>query len=414
MQRMKSNRTVLSCCDIPGDGIRMMHMGRWIRTLLILVSVSFSATAWSLGMNDLSVLIPLPGQSDFDRMIHPGFEGGKGQLLPWDTFRFLPVLAVEADPETLYRNHLRVVGIRFDPCFQEGRKAPCRPQIRLVWQPLIFVGDQSSTLDASVHTFYELAPGDWEILISELTGISDGDRRIPLQIHPRILREGHYGPTWSRFRTIIGRFAGESNLIRATAMTVRQGRVWAFMGVDRVPGGWRPIRIPALPGETPVRQSFLLFPEGMMNLAEFKGSISPVATGFEDWQSLVSDSIEFKAKAGLPRLKSLMGRAIEIENPRRHNPGTVDCVSCHMAQTVRLWGQSHFPSWDWERDFESQRYPGRGLAWSNTSVNPSRTDRVRAFGYFGSEPVIAQRVIHETLESLGGYKKTPPVKTERF
>lgn len=401
-------RHSLRCYPIDG-------MNRWIRTILIFASISSPAAARSLGMNDLSVLVPLPDQSRFGFMIDPEFTGERGVLLPWDVFRLLPVLAVEADAETLYRNHLRVVAIRFDPCFQEGRSPVCRPQIRLVWQPVIFVGDSPSTLDASVHTFHELAPGEWEIVAWELRGISDGEERLPLQIHPRILREGHSGPAWSRLRAILGRFAGASNLIRATAMTVRQSRIWAFMGLDRMPGGgWRPIRIPSLGGDLPVRQSFLLFPEGMMNLSEFRGSVSPVAPGFEDWQELVTDSIGFKARAGLPRLRSLMGRALEIENPRRHNPGTVDCVSCHMAQTVRLWGQLHFPSWDWEREFETQRFPGYGPEWTNTSMNPSRTDRVRAFGYFGNEPVIAQRVIHETLESLARNKKTPPVGTERF
>ena len=148
-------------------------MIRWFAVVLMFVSVSIPARARSLGLNDLSVLLPLPDQTGFNRMIHPEFDGGRGSLLPREIYKLLPILALEADQDSLYLNHLRVVAIRFDPCFEEGTRPVCRPQVRLVWQPVIYIGDRASTLDASIHTFHELDPAEWKLVLMELSDLPE-------------------------------------------------------------------------------------------------------------------------------------------------------------------------------------------------------------------------------------------------
>ncbi|OQW48507.1 MAG: hypothetical protein A4S09_04835 [Proteobacteria bacterium SG_bin7] len=35
--------------------------------------------------------------------------------------------------------------------------------------------------------------------------------------------------------------------------------------------------------------------------------------------------------------------AFRVENPNNHNPHTMDCVSCHTAQSARIWAVRQYP-----------------------------------------------------------------------
>jgi hypothetical protein len=370
-----------------------------------------SVLAQNLEMNDVSILMPLPELNEFNSLLNPRDQNGNGELLPYDVFRFLPVLTNGADQDSLYQNNLKVVGVRFDPCFGEGANPPaCRKQIRLVWQPLIVVGNKTTTLDTAIHTFHEFSDVDWSLLMLELKARTHSFRKFSgsngLQINPTLKNEGFFGTYWKSLRELITRYCGEKNLIRVTAMTVRQNRVWMFMGIDRTKTGWSLIKIPTLHMDPhPVSQSFFLMPDGLQNLEEFNGGASMLPAGQDLWFRLISDSKKVKETRSEPELKSIIRRAIQLENPKMNNPGTSDCVSCHLAQTVRLWGENNFPKWDWKKEFSKDRFQMNGKDLSNHSVNAFQTDRMRSFGYFGDDPIIAQRVIHETALVVDSLKK---------
>jgi len=362
------------------------------------------AQAQSWGMNEVSQLLPLPSVSEFDSLLRTQDRGDQGELLPYSAFKLLPLLTDQADQENLYLHNLKVIGIRFDPCFGEGvSPTKCRHQIRLVWQPLVVVGNHVTTLDTAIHTFHEFNDSEWLKLLSDLRLIMNDARKLhglgsdaSLQVQPVVKAEGYYGKYWKALRELVLRYCGELNLIRSTAMTVRMSRLWTFMGIDRTATGWALIHIPTLDIERPVSQTFMLTPEGMQDLEEFAGGISYLPKSEAMWFRLASDSKRVKELQTQQELKSIVRRAIRLENPRMHNPGTADCVSCHMAQTVRLWGEKNFPAWNWQKDFGADRFSGTKRDLRNHSVNPFQTDRVRAFGYFGDDPIISQRVIHET------------------
>lgn len=376
----------------------------------VFIGFVFSASAFGLTMNDVSILLPLPSVEEFQEMLSPAEVASRGELLPLEAFRFLPVLSDQADQDSLYQNNLKVIGVRLDPCFNETLKSsPCRRQIRLVWQPLISVGDRVTTLDTAVHTFHEFSVQEWELIMLEWkTALKDDPTNPsawPLQVNPVLQREKFHGKYWKSLRQLILHHCGSQNLIRVTAMTVRQNRVWLFMGIDRVQAGWRLIKIPELNQDPhPVSQSFFLMPIGLQNLGEFLGGASVLPAGQKAWFELVSDSKFFLSSHPESEIKEVVRRAIRIENPDFHHPGNTDCVRCHISQTVRLWAEHHFPKWDWKKDFILDRFQGRPEQMVNTSVNPYRTDRARAFGYFGRDPVISQRVIHETAKVVDALK----------
>jgi hypothetical protein len=316
-----------------------------------------TSLAQTLGMNEASVLLPLPESKDFSLQLSPTDQAGKGQLLPYSAFRLLPILTNNADQDTLYEHNLKVIGIRFDPCFAEGTKqSHCRKQIRLVWQPLIVVGNRTTTLDTAIHTFHEFQNSEWDQLLLEMKTFSNKVAGLhsgqALQVNPTLKSEGYAGTYWRNLHELILRYCGEQNLIRTTVMTVRQDRVWLFMGIDRTPSGWSMIKIPTLQNNPqPTTQSFFLMPEGLQNLEEFLGGVSVLPPTEDLWFRLLSDSKKMKETRTEPELKSVVRRAIQLENPRFHNPGTADCVSCHLAQTVRLWGENNFKKWTGKMNF---------------------------------------------------------------
>ena len=381
-----------------------------------MLSAFLSSLAYAeLGMNDISVLIPLPkNELEMKSLLSAQnkiSDHSTIELMPENVFKFLPVLIPTINQLQLYNNNLKVIALRFDPCFTEGfSPTACQSQIRLVWQPVIFKSDHNgnlkpSTIDAAIHSFYNLDAIKWKALMSEINLISVTDIKLPLQIHPTILSQGLDGIYWNQLKKIILKYANKDNLIRATAMTVRMDRVWGFQGVDLKDNQWTAIEIPTLkilnrPEAKVTSQAFFLEPESLLDLTEFKGGASLLEINNQSWFRLLSDSKKYGETQTENEIKVALGLAYNLENPKKHNPGTIDCVSCHLAQTIRLWGSEKFKTWDFNQLFKSEIYQNKNIDLKNTSVNPANTNRARAFGYFDDEPIISQRIINETAQIL--------------
>jgi hypothetical protein len=350
------------------------------------------ADAAPFGLNDVSILLPLPSSQAISSMLSPADQGAQGTLLPKDIYRHFPALDDRFDAESLYDNNFKVVGIRIDPCFFESPSTTCRRQIRMVWQPLVVLRGKTSTLDASIHTFYEFNESEWRIVLKKWADIAKGDLSQGLQINPTLKSEGYTGATWTQLKKIILESCGDKSLTRVTGMQVTASRVWTFRGYDRSSGDWINMSIPRVNGTL---QAFVLQPEVLFNLDQFQGTLAPAPGSEDSFLSLIANSQDFKNRTSASDVSTLMSHVIQFENPGVHNPGTLDCVSCHLAQTTRLWGENNFPKWDWKNGFNSSRYPS-DLNLENNSVNPFNVNRLRAFGYFDADPILSQRVVNET------------------
>lgn len=175
-----------------------------------------------------------------------------------------------------------------------------------------------------------------------------------------------------------------------TAMNVMAGeQLWIFAGFDIENGQAKPMTIPRIKGRTQgVIQSSSQF-------QSFTGGMMPPPEEDAEFGKFVSDSSTTKKKFTEAQIKTLMGKVQEYENPEKHNPGTLDCASCHLANMGHQWGQLNFKQWNWENEFKNIAYQS---SWNleNTSKGPLRTNQLRAFGYFMAWPAISQRVINET------------------
>ncbi|HRO68522.1 MAG TPA: hypothetical protein PL182_13205, partial [Pseudobdellovibrionaceae bacterium] len=255
-----------------------------------------------------------------------------------------------------------------------------------------------STVDAAVHTFYRLTEGEWNALIQALRPLRKAfplGPGLPLQIHPHLRQQGYRGEYWRQWTSVVLPFIGARNLVRATAMTVNPaGNVWVFTGFDIANGQMARINIPRIDNQG---QAFFTSPD---NTSEFVTQMNPVPPGQDSFMRLLTNSVKLRKEGREGEIKEALRTALEIDNPAFHNPGTMDCASCHASRAVTHWARAHFPQWDWNRLFPRESFKGPGNL-TNTSVNPMRTDILRAFGYFGTDPIISSRVIHETSLVVG-------------
>ena len=371
----------------------------------VFVYLLLTQSAQALGPNDISILLPLPRLNEQSMLLGTKAAGAEGELLPKQVFDRLPSLVEPFPaPDAIYQLYLKIIAIRLDPCFSEGNGTPCRKQLRLIWQPVLTSGGSSTTADAAVHTFYEFDDAKWSQLMMAWGELVTGQEQDVLQVHPRLKAEGYAGPYWKKLRAVLLRFCGARTLVRSTAMALNGGIFWTFIGVDWVNGQAKTIPIPRIGRNA---QAFL-FSRGndladLSDLSQFNAVIQPSPPQEDLLLELISGSLSFKQRRSEVDAKQVMQRAFAFENPRLSHPGNVDCASCHVAQTVRAWGQKNFPHWDWQREFQTFRFASSTGNLENRSVNPLRTNRLRAFGYFDADPVISQRVINETaliLEKL--------------
>lgn len=347
------------------------------------------AQSVDFGLNDLSILLPLPQSGREEQALLRTQDGAwENPLMQSWVFDRLPQLIInDPDPELRLRQ-LRVIALRFDPCFSEG-DAPtaCRRQIRLVFQPVSQDVGKWMTFDVAIHAFYDFSEAEWKNVLQDWKSTAVGHKNEALQIHPLIKQQGLLGPHWQKIKQLILKHCGWKNITRITASTTNNfGMQWTFVGFDvDARKQLRPIVIPR------TEKTIQIFFANLGNLNEFSGSYFPPPQGDADLAAFVKSSVKAKQIMTEEQLLQIMGQVQKFEDPRKTNPGNVDCVSCHIAQTVHGWGRRHLS------DLLSKEnvFPS---SWNlqNMSVQPFFINRVRAFGYFLDEPLFSQRVIHET------------------
>jgi hypothetical protein len=363
-----------------------------MKNILVASLLLASSFVGAASLNDYSILLPLPAESEVFLLLKPGDVGALGPLIPLEAFDRLPQLVPETQNRQTYLSTLRVVGIRLDPCFVEGSPVQaCRRQVRLVWQPVLKMGSSMTTRDAAVHTFYEFDDLSWRALLQTWSSLSSGKPADRLQVHPVIQAETLRGFFWQKLKGLLLKNCGANNLVRITAMSIRGNeRIWTFAGFDIHQKDIRPILIARVNTESQLVALDIGRPK------DFFGAVKPQPREDLEFFSFLRDSALAKNTLTEPTMKTLIAKAFDYENPKVHSTATLDCVSCHMAENAHRWGQRNFPAWNWAADFKG-RYPN---PWWNPSTEkaPFQPSLFRAFGYFQREPVISQRAFNETIE----------------
>lgn len=340
----------------------------------------------TLGLNDVSVLFPLPASATTPGYLTPVSTGDRGMLLPRVVFDKVPAFPV-ALPDGLDYDRLRVVGARFDGCFQTN--AGCEAQIRLVMQP---IDDDGSSRDSALHLFYRLSPADLALVVADLRSLhalAPEAHGAPLDVHPALVQQGVTGAYGAAVTALLLRFAGDQNLTRMTFFLRAPPlvEVWFFGGFDRANDTLTPMQIVGVPNGI---QRVIHTPAA----SGFAYDFAPVEAQPEDTSSLLSsDKAKLLSNADA---KTAYASFLRIENPKVHGPEALPCAGCHVSTVVTRFAENALgmSSLGMPDAFTSPRdLTLRGHA----ATTPSS---LRAFGWFKTQAMISRRVVHETASVL--------------
>lgn len=349
---------------------------------------------------DVSVLYPLPEVNHWNDLLSPTTATN---LLPFEYFENITFLMNR--PNDLTYPLLRVVGVRIDPCFMEGRgPLRCECQIRFIWQPLAKTDVETTTADATLHVFFRLDDSEFDMLVKKLSDLKGRyfhdypDHGLTaLSIHPLLKK---YGLRSAYARELNGIFLDtikDKEMKRITFMKLKGvNDIWVFGGFNIKHGAFTQMQIPRI-DEAAIQQDFINSMAMNNNPTKFMGGIFPSSDPNQLFNIIAKDSFEIDSTREI-EIRDMVREIADFEHPQRHNPTTLDCVTCHLANTMRSWSNINFRELNLQEDYDQNKYLNSNFNLTNASEKQGQTNIVRMFGYFDEKPFIAQRTINESAE----------------
>jgi len=384
-----------------------------------------SGLARPVTMNDVSILFPLGTVSDDSTgHLRADSPGSRGALFPASIFQNIAIEGsvppgggrIGGISTAPYAN-MRVVALRLDPCFADRQptssSTTCRNQLRLVFQELEAATTGVRAFDSGVHALYSITRGELLAMVNEIVRLREaagggGEAgRGPLAPHPLMVQQGLSGTFSRALQKLILQYAGEQNLVRATALTaVNSGFSWDFFGFD-VTGATpmaTPIAIATLTatGSTmPTRESFN---RGFATNTDPMGMFTPKPAGPDDF-TILADAQAALALPAADKAK-LVNALARVDSPAVFTADTLDCARCHTATPL---GQNvvrdrlHLSE---SADPDAFKPDGHWVTademkttdftfGSATNLLPPIVN-VHAFSYANDVPSINQRTVNET------------------
>ncbi len=393
----------------------------WFLVLGFALTAQSAAADFRWDLNDVSILYPLPALVEAApvALLGPETEGTEGVLLPFDDFkRIRTLLNNGSGNETLYKNALRVVSARIDPCPEEEA---CVPEVRLIWQPVEKdeeLGKWTSR-DGALHTFYKLSAQQfarlkaslWDIKLKAYSlGVDTSSKA--LGIHPAFARSE--SAEWFRqaSQQAVLASCGSKNLKKITFMALLVPATWWRFGSmeKNASGSWETSSIPRL------TMNF----QDVFNSAQEEGGVSgpgkeadaifnvlPESYPEEDnLHYVVNNGFRFNDARDLTVFREKLNAVARFQNPHRTNPRTLDCASCHYADAAQFYSGLRFEELKsyFSPDQFANPEPGR-FNLKNETIGAKATRILRAFGYFDDQPALLQRVINDSAASADWLNK---------
>lgn len=346
---------------------------------------SVEPTPVPLGLNDVSVLYPLPADIGDPSYLRPEDVGARGELLPKEVYDTIPTFPV-TPTEGLVYSRMRVVALRFDGC--GGLPEVCRPEIRLVMQPFKV---PTGTRDSALHLFYQLDETAMQQVVDGLRALRslapEAAIEGPLDVHPALVAQGLAGAYGTALRKLVLDHIGEQNLVRVTFFlrAPPTNEVWFFGGFERKDGQMTAMNVVGV-GTDPQRVILA------KTDTTYEYDLTPLGTTPEDGRAFYSTAAADAATE--EERNKTMASYLRIENPTKYVPDHLPCAGCHISTFVAAAANQRFgidPT-----TFGNDLYTSstRDLSMRGTAAN--NVSSLRAFGYFGVDPIIAQRTINES------------------
>jgi len=371
---------------------------------LIFSALNVSNSLWAWGsprpqnqapqqypLYNLSILLPKPQRELKEAWSLAAESCGGAPLLAQNLFADIPaLLRVPYSIQEQYEE-MRLVGVRFDPQQSETR---------LVFQPLIWAEwgrDEEKGYwgeDAAIHLFFRTSPE--QIVAWQNQMKKDFGRLNPqlLGVHPFFKRGGNMWKLNFVMCDLV-----RTGAFKVTYMNVRGARVlWNFGGFALKREGDGLVRGDdvAIPNAEGIFLDDENTGRSVQRVARFAGSpragLLPKPVRGDHLMELFLTDTAGNLENPV-RVRTVVDR---IENPTLNSPQTVDCVSCHAAESSRRWLELKYNSGATDQAY---RFDGQyGLDASVSDFASRNTANFRIFGYLDNEAVIARRALNETVQ----------------
>lgn len=349
---------------------------------------------------DLSIAFPLPDRiEDQAALLAANDVAAAGELL--DGAAFAQVGALDLNSEgpagktgEAARSGLRLVALRIDPCFGPIDGAACAPQLRLVFQGLAASSEGTVQADdGAVHVFVKLDDAELLRTVKQVLALKEaagGYADAPLGVHPILAKQGLGGAFAKGLRSIVLEHAGAAKTVRVTFFKLLNAGVstWSFGILENQSGSYRLASIATIarPGQS------------LSNALAFGGDLSATvdpATSHADNLTLLLDTNRAKAAAAADR-QAAFDAALRIENPLRHTPDTIDCVSCHTAMAAARSAEAKLGL---SREGNANHFVAKVPVLPTMPATVS-LHNLHAFSYLGRELGVSQRTANETAVAV--------------
>ena len=357
----------------------------------------------ALGMNDVTILAPLPSTSAAPVLLRGSDLGGDGApLVPRALFDRLVVDGTSGKPlptlETAYER-LHLIAVRFDLC-DRHLPGPCPSsedgRLRLVFQPL---STTARADDVGFHAFYSIRNDELAGAVAELRELARGAAAPggPLRASPALTAAD---PTLyaEKVRAFVRRYGGNARLVRLTinAQDMKSAAFrWILRGVEKKDDAF--VDMPIVGGS---EVSEIVFTSGGASF-----DVQPVAdTPPGLLGAIVSSRFNM---AEIDTQRGYLAALTAVDNPLTHTPETVPCVACHVSTLVL---QTRATS----RGIDPLMLPGRYTSAFDLSTAGGKAGEtqtvIRALGYRGDVTLISQRVVNETAQVLAEIEARFPAR----
>jgi hypothetical protein len=248
--------------------------------------------------------------------------------------------------------------------------------------------------DFGMHLIYNISQDQVSELIKILGGLKTkynaSSKKQPLGIHPAFLSDKKLEFA-EQVKAMIKEYSKSEKLElvaflgSAVAVTGDLPFRWLFSAYAIKENQVIPFKIPNT--EETVMRFFLAEGDGE------NGILPPPSPQSDSLEPALDNVRVFEDKAFAT---DAINKAIRIENPDLHSVETVDCVSCHIATTVRV-------------PLEAQLFGENGIEskdrYQNDKQNLTRDPLFRTgalfvhnFGFINNEPIVSQRTINEAAK----------------
>lgn len=356
----------------------------------------------SLGMNDVSFLLPLPKGSEPVLFRASDAAGDGAPFLPKDLVTRVTTVPDHASDFFITYEHLQITAFRFDVC-DRNTATPCNAsedgRLRVVYQPT----SSESVSDVGFHVFYAIPRaklGEAVAGLRELATLQAEPITSPLKVHPMLSKEAEGGPYHTKLRAFLAKYISSSKIMRLTVMTqsaVSAAFRWVFHGMERSneTEDFHDITIPIANVTT---QDVLL-----LNAASYE--LTPKA------DSPVGSSVAFSntkfAEATQEARSTALSALASADNPTMGSPATVQCVTCHVSTVITAHRTK-------ELSIDPKTIASRYQAPYDLSITTPNTleddSLLRGFGWRSKSPSISQRVVNETAQVLSDCETQFPTK----